>query len=139
MNEITLLNSLFDDLLCGTPAHQVCSVWNSGAAPKVDVMEQKDKYILNMELPGLTENDVNIEIDHDNLAISSLKKAEDKDAPKEKYLIRERNHGEFSRKFVLPENTDYDGITASFKNGLLTITIMKKEKAEPKKIQVTAA
>jgi HSP20 family protein len=145
MNDMTLFNSLFDDLLCGTTARPVYPVWNTNcAAPKVDVMEQKDRYILEMELPGRTENDVNIELENDNLVISSIKNVskdskENETKKEEKYLLRERSNADFTRKFIIPDNADYDGINATFKNGILTITVMKKENAEPKKIQITAA
>ena len=68
MNELSLIDSLFNDVLDSTPS----VMYRAGvSAPRVDVTEDEGAYTLEMELPGRTENDVNIELDHDNLTISS--------------------------------------------------------------------
>ena len=141
MNEFNFFDSLFNDLMganTNKPAY-TCSY----ATPKVDIREEKNCYILDMELPGKTENDVNIELDHDVISISSKKEESCKDAKTEKeeikYLLRERNGSNFVRRFSLPDDADREGISASFKNGILTVSIQKKEHAAPRKIEVKAA
>ena len=80
MNELSLIDSLFNDVLDSTPS----VMYRAGvSAPRVDVTEDEGAYTLEMELPGRTENDVNIELDHDNLTISS-KVCEEKESKEDK-------------------------------------------------------
>lgn len=139
MNELTFWDSLFNDVLGSSqPAMYHASV----SSPRVDVSEDEKTYTLEMELPGRSENDVNIELDHDNLTISSkasCEKEEEKDKKKTKYILKERRKCDFTRRFSLPADVDNEGITASFKNGILTICMQKKELAAPKKILIQAS
>jgi len=138
-NEKTLLDSLLDDVLAGT-----CSTPVYNYAPSVDVTETDAAYILDMDLPGRSQDDVNIELDRNVLTISSkidakAEKKEMKEEKKTKFLIRERGSYNFKRSFTLPEDVDQESISASFKNGVLTITMNKKAVQEPKKILIQAA
>jgi HSP20 family protein len=108
---------------------------NSFRTPAVDVREDDDKYLMEMELPGLTEKDVNVKVEDGVLTISS-KKEESKEEKDEGYLRRERRHHSFSRSFTLPDNVDVDKITANFKNGLLDVSVPKSPAAKPKLIEV---
>ena len=140
MNELSFIDSLFNDMLGNTP-----SVMYSANAPRVDVKEENNAYTLEMELPGRSENDVDIELDHDNLTISSKvceekeSKEDKKDKKKPKYILKERRYSEFSRRFSLPSDVDDESISANFKNGILTINMKKKAIAAPKKIQIMAS
>jgi len=133
MNELSLINSIFNDVL-GNPQS---TVYTAVSSPKVDVKEEENSYVLEMELPGRSENDVSIELDHDNLTISS-KLEEQNDEKKSKYILRERHLRSFERRFTLPADVNSEEINASFKNGILTINMGKKEIAAPKKIAITA-
>ncbi len=139
INELSLLDSLFSDAFPGTCVNKINYI------PSVDVTENNEVYSLEMDLPGRTEDDVVIELDRNILTISSKPqdkkeaKEEAKEESKEKYLLHERRKYDFSRRFTLPENIDNESIHASFKNGVLTITMNKKEAAAPKKILITAA
>lgn len=143
MNEVTFFDSLFNDLIgnCARPAGTL--YYTSVSKPKVDVKEENQSYTIEMELPGRTEKDVTIELNHDNLIIASTQ--EDKKQVKEekknetKYLLRERKYGSFKRSFNLPADADSDSINATFKNGVLTVTMAKKLAAMPKKIAIEAA
>ena len=135
MNELSLLDSLFNDVLDCTPS----TIYRAGVStPRVDVTEEDDAYTLEMELPGRTEKDVNIELDHDNLTISSKvseekeTKEDKKDKKKAKYILKERRYNEFTRRFSLPSDVDEESIKANFKNGILSINITKKPIAAPK-------
>ena len=121
-------NGLMDDFFTDTP------VWNA-RTPAVDVRELKDEYLMEVELPGLTENDIDLNVEDTILTLSSSKE-EDKEEKKEGYLIRERCSREFSRTFVLPKDVDREKINAEFKNGMLVVSIPKKPEAKPRKIDV---
>lgn len=137
MNELSFLNTLFNDVFENTQS----TVYSTACSPRVDVKEEEKSYILEMELPGRSEKDVNIELDHDNLTIAS-KEEEPKDKNtnenKSKYILKERRISNFTRRFTLPADVNSDDISASFKNGILTICMGKKEIAAPKKITIEA-
>lgn len=110
-----------------------------GFVPSVDVMETKENYILDMDLPGLTEKDVEINLKNRILSIAS-KKEEKKEEKKEgDWLIKERRSSSFTRKFTLPDDIDADKVNATFTNGVLKITIPRKTEEVAKKIAITAA
>ncbi len=103
--------------------------------PAVDLKEEKDRYLMEVELPGLTEKDIELKIEGNLLTLSS-KKEEKRDEKKNGYIIKERRHSSFTRSFTLPDSIDKEKIEASFKNGLLTVTFPKKETSKAKLIDV---
>ena len=103
--------------------------------PAVDVREEEDKYILEADLPGLTEKDIEVKVDDKLLTVSSVKK-EKEEEKKNGWLIRERKESSFSRSFVIPENADRENIKAEFKNGVLSLEIEKKAALKPKNIKI---
>lgn len=116
------------------------------AMPRVDVSEKKDSYVLEMELPGYTENDVELDLKNRVLTISSklkdakkAEKEEKKEAAESVYLIKERRNTTFSRSFTMPEDIDQENVTAAFKNGLLTVIIPRKAEAQTKRIMISVA
>ena len=141
MNELTLFDSLFNNTM-----DSVFNNYRTVSVPKVDVKETENAYSLDMELPGRTENDVNIELDHNTLTISSKKeetteKSEgtEKNNNSGKWLIRERRTSEFSRSFRLPEDVDNENVKATFKNGILNVMMPRKALATPKRIAIECA
>ena len=108
--------------------------------PAVDVKETETAYMLDMELPGYDETDIEIHVDGSNLSVASKQeqavKSDDEDAGT--WLIRERRASSFSRSFKLPENADSEGISAQFKNGVLALEIAKKAEAQRRAIQINA-
>lgn len=105
------------------------------ATPAVDVRREDDKYVLDADLPGATEDDVDVSLDGRVLTVSS--DAEEKTERDESgYMIRERRHHSFRRSFTLPDDADREHIDAEFKNGVLTVQIPRSEKSKPKKISV---
>ena len=135
MNELSLLDSLFDnfDGVYG-------GNYRGSYVPKVDVMETKDAYTLDMELPGRNENDVDIQLDRNVLTISSKKTEKiEKKADEPKWLLRERKVCGFSRSFSLPNDANGEEISASFKNGILTVVIPRKAVNVPKRIEIKVA
>ena len=132
-----LWNTMDNDFVDFFPA--VTKGSKMGFVPSVDVMETKENYILDMDLPGLTEKDVEINLKNRMLSISS-KKEEKKEEKKEgDWLIKERRSSSFTRKFTLPDDIDADKVNATFTNGVLKITIPRKTEEVAKKIAITAA
>ena len=103
--------------------------------PAVDVREDEDNYVVEVELPGLSEKDVEVKVENHVLTIAS-RKDESKEEKDEGYIRRERRHYSFKRSFSLPENVDAEKISANFKNGLLDIAVPKAPAAKPKLIEV---
>lgn len=112
------------------------------STPRVDVRETKDQYILDMELPGMTEKDVEINLKDRVLSITSSKEEKKEDKKEEKdgneYLIRERKSEKFFRSFTLPDDIDADKVGAAFKNGLLTINIPRHAETKTRQIAISA-
>ena len=105
--------------------------------PSVDVHETEKSYVLEAELPGFDEKDIEIRLNGSDLTIESKKVEETKEEKDKNYLIRERKVSSFSRSFKLPENADPEGVTASFKNGVLSMEINKRAEAQTKVIQIS--
>ena len=130
------MDSFFGDNFL-TPSDRVFS-----RLPSVDVRDTEKAYILEAELPGYDEKDIEVHLDNNTLTIQSSHVEEKKEDSNSKeadrnYLIRERRSSSFSRSFKLPENADPEGITASFKNGILSLEISKKAEAQKRLIQIT--
>jgi HSP20 family protein len=86
----------------------------------------------------MTEKDIEVKVEENLLTVSAKKEA-DKEEKKNGYVLRERKSSSFSRSFVLPKEVNRDAIKAEFKNGLLTLTMEKTPKAQPKMIEVKEA
>ena len=108
----------------------------SSRTPHTDVRETKKNYLLEIELPGLTEKDFKVNVEENLLTIES----EDRktDSEETTYLIQERRGQSFKRSFVLPRDVETDAIAANFKQGLLTLTVPKSAKATPKQVKISA-
>ncbi|MBO5137841.1 MAG: Hsp20/alpha crystallin family protein [Spirochaetaceae bacterium] len=104
--------------------------------PKVDVRETPNAYILDMDLPGMSDKDIEISLKDRVLSISS-KREEKKEEKKEgEWLIRERRSMSFSRHFTLPQDIDSDKVSAEFKSGVLTIDIPRMPETKSKQITI---
>jgi len=104
-------------------------------SPAVDIREREDVYLVEVELPGLTKDDVKITMENNILTIHGEKKQE-KEEKRGNYHRAERVYGAFQRSFALPSSVKNDKIEAQYKNGILTITLPKVEEAKPKAIEV---
>jgi len=121
-----LFNTLFEDR-----DSSVQQRW----MPAMDLVEADDHFLLKADLPGLSEEDVSIEVRDNALTISGERKAEHERRERGWYRV-ERSFGRFSRSLTLPEGVDPDGISASFDRGVLSVTIPKPEQRKPRKIQI---
>ena len=105
--------------------------------PACDVLEDKESVKIVVELPGLTPEDVKLSLENNVLSIRGEKKqqAEERTERVHRY---ERSYGSFERSFALPTSVDSDEVSASFQNGILTVTVPKAERARPREIPVRA-
>jgi len=104
--------------------------------PAIDVVESKNDYQIKADLPGLTKDKVDVSINDDVLTIKGEKKDE-KETTEDGVVRKERSYGSFTRSFQLPQNVDAKSIKASYKNGVLELTVPKTEESKPKQIQVS--
>lgn len=110
--------------------------------PSVNIIEENDRFKIELAAPGLEKNDFNLKLENGFLTISAKKEEskEDKDEKDgRKYTRREFNYNYFSRSFQMPETADFNKISATYNNGVLMVDIMKKEEAkasEPKFIEI---
>jgi HSP20 family protein len=108
------------------------SNFNTGITlPKVNIKETADDYIVEMAVPGLKKSDFHIDLDNQTLSISTEKR-EENEQKDEQYTLREFGYASFKRTFSLPETIDDEKINASYNEGILTITLPKKEEAKQK-------
>ncbi|MCF8706283.1 HSP20 family protein [Sphingobium faniae] len=135
------IDRLFEDF--GRPASSIFSFGNRSPAapvPAVELVDDDKAYRLTAELPGLSEQDIAVSIADGVLDISGEKKEESERKDKG-YLYSERRYGSFHRQVSLPSDVDQNGITAQFKDGILTVTLAKDENvpARSRKIEIGKA
>ncbi|MEW5850077.1 MAG: Hsp20/alpha crystallin family protein [Myxococcota bacterium] len=106
--------------------------------PNFDVKETKDAYIFRADLPGVTEDDIDISLSGNRLTISGKREEEERQEG-ERYFCYERSYGSFTRSFTLPEDVDVDNVNADFSNGVLKVMVPKAPEAQPKKISLKGA
>lgn len=128
-----LFDQAFDEFLSPLSGSEELS--SRGWLPPVDIRETDEALTLHAEIPGLTKDDVNITLENNVLTISGERKFE-KDAKKDNYHRIERAYGAFSRSFSLPANVRTDQVRASFKDGVLTVSLPKAEEAKPRRIEI---
>ena len=104
--------------------------------PAMDLVETDDHYVLRADLPGLSDDDVNVQLEANVLTISGERKAEH-ETNQEGYYRLERAFGPFARSLTLPEGVDPDGVQAHFDRGVLEILIPKPEQKKPRRVQIT--
>jgi len=111
-----------------------------GTVPAVDIVEHDKAYEITAELPGMDDKNIEVKFANGGLTIKGEKK-EEKEEKKKDYYLSERRYGSFERYFHVPESVETDKIEASFKKGVLTVTLPKKPEAQKaeKKIDVKAA
>ena len=106
--------------------------------PAMDLVETDEHFVLRADLPGMTESDVNIELEDNVLTVSGERKAEREEKGEGFYRV-ERSFGSFSRSLTLPKGIDAEAVNASFSNGVLEVRIPKPEERKPRKITIGTA
>jgi len=104
--------------------------------PSVNIKQNANEFTVEVAAPGFEKGDFKLEVDHDLLTISSEKKVENETKDGEQFTKREFSYQSFSRSFTLPNTADGERIEANYDNGILRITIPKKEEAKPKPSRV---
>lgn len=130
------MNRLFEEAFTsrGEERDLVSSTWT----PSVDIYETENALVLNAEVPGIDEGDIEIKIEDNTLTIKGDRKFE-KETKEENYHRIERAYGSFYRSFTLPHYVDQDRIEAEHENGILKITMPKKPELKPRKVKVLKA
>ncbi|MDN4982177.1 Hsp20/alpha crystallin family protein [Bradyrhizobium sp. WYCCWR 13022] len=123
-----------------SPAWLERELAKSISAPAVDVVESANAYEITAELPGLDEKNIDIKLANGGLTIKAEKREESEEKKKD-YYVSERRYGTFERYFTLPDGVNADKIEATFRNGVLKVTLPKTEDAQKsaKTINVKAA
>jgi len=127
------MNRLFDEFFGERQGEMAECSWN----PMVDVSETETEIRVRAELPGLTQDSIEINLQDNVLTLTGEKKQEEKEEQENFHRV-ERCYGSFTRSFTLPAAVKSDAVQATFKNGVLLITLPKAEEAKPKKIAVSA-
>jgi len=125
-----LFNSFFD-----TPVNAGEGVGRRWL-PAMDLVEADDHYVLRADLPGLSEDDVAIEVEDDVLTVSGERKAEHEQRG-EGYHRLERSYGSFARSLTLPDGVDPEAVQASFDRGVLEVRIPKPEQKQPRRVSIS--
>ena len=112
------------------PEEARSSAWN----PPVDVLEENEKIVVKVEVPGIDEKDLHVTFEDGLLTVSGERQFERKDD--RNYHRIERTYGTFTRTFTLPRSVDAGQIKADYRNGVLEIEIPKKEESRPKQIEI---
>ena len=128
------MNRLFDMTL-GRKPFESMGLFEGDWTPPIDVLEDESKIVVNVELPGMSHEDVDLSILGETLTIKGEKKKEEEKKEKD-YHRFERAYGSFQRSITLPNSVAPDKAKASFENGILEIEMPKKEEAKPKRIKV---
>jgi HSP20 family protein len=130
-------NRLFNDTLSqffGDEGTLASASW----APAVDIYETDHDVVMKAELPGIDPKDVEVRVEDGTLYLKGERKFQN-EIKKENYHRVERSYGSFTRSFTLPNSVDADKAKAEYKNGVLTLTMPKKEEAKPKTIQIAVS
>jgi HSP20 family protein len=101
----------------------------SGDVPTAEVAEKDSEYVITLELPGIDQKNVDIDINGNLLTVKGEKREEKEEEKDKHYHLSERRYGSFSRSFTLPDTVAHDRITATMKDGVLTLTLPKTEAA----------
>ena len=131
-----VFDNLFNELINGSFS-QPSKNGFAKSRPNVNVIESNDHFRIELALPGLTKKDININVEKDILSITANKETTPKEG--EKYTRKEFSYDNFKRTFQLPDTVDAANIKAAFKNGILEVTVAKKEEAKelpPRAIEI---
>ena len=105
-------------------------------APSVDIYENKDQIVLEAELPGMKQDDFDLSIENNVITLRGERKFE-KTEESDNYHRVERSYGAFTRSFTLPQTVSAEGATAEYNNGVLRVTLPKREDTKARRIQVS--
>jgi HSP20 family protein len=128
------MNRLFNTLFDQPPANGARR-W----IPAMDLVETEDALILRADLPGMSEDDIKLEVEDRTLTVSGEREAEHEEAKPEGFYRLERAFGRFERTLTLPKGADASAVSANFDRGVLEVRIPKPEEVKPRRIEITPA
>ena len=132
-------DTLFDDIIQKTMPSFTdefgVNFFGSNSYPKVDVIDHDDRITIEAEIPGLSKKEVSVDLEENVLTVSGSKQSKDEGADIN-YIRKELKRSSFKRSFKLGENINQKNVNADFNNGILLITLPKKEPEKPKKIKI---
>ena len=128
------LNRMFEDGISSDKDTELTGSW----MPAVDIYEAENAIEIKADLPGMTEQDIDVTVENNTLTIKGDRKFE-WEGRKDSCHRVERRFGSFYRSFHLPNTVDVTRIKASFKNGILNLTLPKREETKPKKISISVS
>ena len=126
------INRLFNDVFEGQTSESSLTTW----APAVDIYETEHELVVKADLPDVDPKDLDIRVENNVLTIRGERKFEKK-VNEDNYLRVERAYGSFARSFSLANTVNSEAIKADYQNGVLTLTVPKREEAKPKQIKVS--
>jgi HSP20 family protein len=127
------LNSIFSDF--ARPEGDQESLAMGNFIPPVDVYEDAQQLVLKLEVPGIRQEDLDVRVENQTLTVKGERKFESHEKEENFHRI-ERRYGSFTRSFTLPQTVDAAAVKASYDNGVLSISLAKKEAAKPKQVKV---
>jgi HSP20 family protein len=104
--------------------------------PAVELRETSDGYVFKVELPGVSEKDMEISVTGNRLTISGERREEQRNE-NDRFFVFETSYGSFSRSFTLPEGIDPDNVRAEMKNGVLSVTVPKRPEVKPRRVSIS--
>lgn len=129
------INRLFDESVSRGPGRE--GMARRGWTPAVDIFEDNDSITLKMDLPGIQQSDIQVELEGETLTIRGERTLDDQESPN--CLRAERVSGPFMRTFTLATQVQADRVTAQYRDGVLMVTIPKAEETKPRRIEISAS
>jgi HSP20 family protein len=129
------LNSIFHDFASSNGELQNESLSAGNFIPPVDIYEDANRLVLKLEVPGIPQEDLQINLENQTLTVKGERKFV-KDEKEENFHRIERRYGSFVRSFTLPATIETESAQANYENGVLSITLQKKEAAKPKQLKI---
>src|SRR6202163_3057597 len=132
-DRVNRMNRLFRESY--SPESPDEALTTTSSAPRVDIYEDEHNITLKLEVPGIDEKDIQVQIDNNTLTVHGERQIE-KEEKEENFRRVERQYGSFTRSFTLPSSVDPGQVSADYNKGVLKITLAKKAEARPKQIKV---
>jgi HSP20 family protein len=129
------LNSIFNDFASSNGELQNESISAGNFIPPVDIYEDAHQLVLKLEVPGIPQEDLQINLENQTLTVKGERKFV-KDEKEENFHRIERRYGSFARSFTLPATIETESAQANYENGILSVTLQKKEAAKPKQVKI---
>lgn len=131
------LSSWLDRVFTDPFGDNLTEIFQKGLVPPVNLLETEKAFVVTLEVPGLEEKDINVEVMGNQLVVRGEKKFEEEKKGKE-WLRVESQYGAFTRTITLPNNLKYEAVEASLKKGVLTLTFPKVEPTPTTKVRIKA-